>query len=114
MSFQKEQKLSLLKKRLEERKTEEARLLKAEVEQEVTGISVQELGPFHPHRTEDADGLRNRRNNAEPTSGFPTGLADSALSDMERTASLRGITVLRGREAHIPNRALEEPVESYL
>ena len=77
--------------------------LKAE---EAAALPVAEISSFNNNSkvAQNNEGLRNRRSNVEP--------ADSAVSEMERTASLRGITVLRG--ANVLTRPPEEQVESYL
>ena len=61
------------------------------------------------------NGLRNRRNGEATTSnGEPTtAVTQSAVTDLERTTSLRGITVLRGQRQN-GARPPEEHVESYL
>ena len=58
-------------------------------------------------------GLRNRRNGEATTNGETTiAVAQSAVTDLERTTSLRGITVLRGQTQNA--RPPDEHVESYL
>ena len=58
-------------------------------------------------------GLRNRRNGEATTNGETTiAVAQSAVTDLERTTSLRGITVLRGQTLNA--RPPDEHVESYL
>ena len=59
-------------------------------------------------------GLRNRRNGEATGNGEPTtAVAQSAVTDLERTTSLRGITVLRSQRQN-GARPPEEHVESYL
>jgi hypothetical protein len=131
--FQKEQRLTILKQRLADKKAEEAIKMK-----ECSGVMIVSatVVPTTQEQTPAAatfnnnceakvvevssDGLRNRTHLVMRSQGHDEAAAaddgaavQSAVSDLERTASLRGITVLRG---HVPKRTDygDDHVESYL
>lgn len=135
---EKEQRLNLLKKRLEEKKEaemmkrdrQEAGLLAVRAEINCSFNNNVDMDNSCPASNGQAEpnGLRNRRGQQQhdPTTSEDSHV-QSAVSDMERTTSMRGITVLRGQvpstaavaAASAGNRGRvegfgDEHVESYL
>merc|ERR1711860_30458 len=137
---EKEQRLNLLKKRLEEKK--EAEMMKRDREEAGLLAVRAEINCSFNNNVDNADkqasngqaenGLRNRRGQQQQQDqevqysatsvAAEDSLVQSAVSDMERTTSMRGITVLRGQvpaAASAANRGRVEGfggehVESYL